>query len=1043
MRFFRISVLIAMLLTLISCGSDSANTAATDEDSISAVQVFEEDGLSHTLGTLEADGDGIPIATAELNQQEPETIYLAGQGIWLVVWEDERDTETTGSDVYARFMRDNGTYCGNEILISNASGQQTSPKVAYDNTRNNALITWQDSRGTGAQGYVYYNTLTLGATFKTSCDTAADVTLGTEKPFGFTPTEAGDSLILREKPVLKYNSAKDQFIFAWVEKRTVPHYVLHSCFGAAFFEQTVNLNSYLGYSYVNAATAATEPLPVNGSNIMRSTEITPTGGYTTFRIEGWTFGTDPEHLDLVEYADIQNPGIACDTSTGECVVAFEARKNIYKLQCNNPDDITVLWTEEELDENKNIYSVLDSTFQTASDETLISAKIAETNNYYPATGYDPVTHRYLIAWERSPIDENSKIMGQLLYSTGGAYGNNFQIGSSYDTDNKQTNPFITYDSVNQRFLTAWEDARTGASSLENIDVYGQFVNGAGDLSGENFPFVTSSYNQQSPSAAFNISNNQYLAVWKDARKADIDNCGSGTQPCGADIYGIRFTIGQPQITIWDSSDQVLNPSLINFGTNNTNTTSQASFKIHNSGDDVLRVDCFTALTAPFSYVSLPTEISACEEGDYLEVLPGTEQSFNVNFAPTVNGTFSGSITIQSNAGYRTINLTGTAQNASIEVPNADNSTIDFGTITVNETSQKTFTLRNNGQVSYNIESISGITAPFSFTGTPFYPIALTSGEEQQFSVTFAPTAAGSFSKTLTVTTDTNVTTTIILKGSATEDTGAGPVMALYDGDSGTALGTSPVLDFGTIPSGGDVRKTLQIRNSGDENLELDCITGVENGFEFLNLTPKLASCDGVFTTIVPGVAVDYTISFSGEGNDTHTNSFTIESNAGTVSVNASCTTVNVENALSVETSTIDFGEVNIGEDPALESTIIKNSSSVDIDILEIDSPVSGLTIEVSSMTIPANGSITANFSFAPSKTDSVDEVVTFVTSSDARVAVRVMGKGEETSSGGTDDEGDNGEPQGGCSAGGSANWALALLAFGSLAKVMIRRKEDN
>ncbi|WP_265822382.1 choice-of-anchor D domain-containing protein [Geovibrio ferrireducens] len=777
MRHFKFLLLILSLLITVSCGSGgSGDTAEFRKGDVSVVQRFVEDGISHTLGTFEEDGDGIAVTNAELNQNEPEVIYLNGHNKWLTVWEDERNAGTPGkgNDIYAKYINADGTPCGSEIIVSSTNGMEVAPKVAFDDVTNIAVVTWQDDRGDATGGKIFFKTMSLTDT------STCTVALGNEKYFGFTNSTPGDGLITRESPFIKFYNGT--FYFVWLEQRAQAHFIEHLCMNTTppnevWAGQTISDHSYLGFASVTTANL-TNPSPF-ASDFMRTadTSSTLTNGSTTMKVTHFESTSDEETIKVERYSNLENPSIDC-SNTGQCMVVFEALKNEHTFGCedNNGDIKPTSWQNLEVDTSSNIYAF---TLPELTDNTgyrRVNSATLSVSNHSPIIKFDSVLQRYLIAWERHATSVKPKIYGQLLSSTGSYYSGNFQIGFDYESvEHGQTNPNITYDSTNGRFLVTWADARTGATSLENIDVFGQFVNGSGSLSGSNFPLTTNQYNQQSPSTAYNAFSQRFISVWADARNLSKNTCGTGSnQPCGSDIYAIRYALGQPQITLYSETGTILNPAQINFGNINTSTTLQKSFRIKNTGDDKLKLKCFSSLSAPFSYINLPSEITACDN-NYQEINPNTEQTYNVTFSPTSNGTFNTSFEIISNAGYRTIYLTGTAQQASIDVPNLTNNTLNFGSANINTSTTQSFRIRNSGQVSYiiNIQSVS----PFLIdtTRSPVLPYTLNAGNEATFYITFNPTTAGSTTRTVTITTDAGISTSFNVNGTgvATSDNNTG------------------------------------------------------------------------------------------------------------------------------------------------------------------------------------------------------------------------------------------------------------------------------
>jgi len=85
---------------------------------------------------------------------------------------------------------------------------------------------------------------------------------------------------------------------------------------------------------------------------------------------------------------------------------------------------------------------------------------------------------------------------------------NIYVGS-----NNQTRPAIAYDSVNNRFLTVWQDEAPG-----NCNIYGQLINGDGTLFGGTISISTADYHQSEPYVAFDATSQAFLVVWGDNRE---------------------------------------------------------------------------------------------------------------------------------------------------------------------------------------------------------------------------------------------------------------------------------------------------------------------------------------------------------------------------------------------------------------------------------------------------------------------------------------------------------------------------------------------
>ncbi|MCK4910653.1 MAG: hypothetical protein KAR83_03375, partial [Thermodesulfovibrionales bacterium] len=173
----------------------------------------------------------------------------------------------------------------------------------------------------------------------------------------------------------------------------------------------------------------------------------------------------------------------------------------------------------------------------------------------PWAATDIYTENMLVVWESQNATDKD-IYGQFIEMQ------NFQtdVGDQIEISTEQFDqsvPRVSFDSVNERFMVIWEDARNTAVNLSNMDIFGQFVDGAnGQLSGSNFSITVNTGNQQQPSVAFgDFDRRKFLITWKDGR-----------DPGNADIYGQLWAFSEaPQLQITDDQDNPIYDQTINFG----------------------------------------------------------------------------------------------------------------------------------------------------------------------------------------------------------------------------------------------------------------------------------------------------------------------------------------------------------------------------------------------------------------------------------------------------------------------------------------------
>ncbi|MEW6714632.1 MAG: hypothetical protein AB1306_06035 [Nitrospirota bacterium] len=169
----------------------------------------------------------------------------------------------------------------------------------------------------------------------------------------------------------------------------------------------------------------------------------------------------------------------------------------------------VVWDDDRSVTNSDIYGQLVNANGTLSGGNFpISTAVNE--QWGSSVAYNSSTNQYLVVWNDLRSGTNWDIYGQLLNANGSLSGGNFPISTAV---NGQYIPSVAYNSSANQYLVVWDDYRSGT----NLDIYGQLLNANGTLSGGDFPISTAAYNQWGSSATYNSSTNQYLIVWSDER----------------------------------------------------------------------------------------------------------------------------------------------------------------------------------------------------------------------------------------------------------------------------------------------------------------------------------------------------------------------------------------------------------------------------------------------------------------------------------------------------------------------------------------------
>ena len=255
---------------------------------------------------------------------------------------------------------------------------------------------------------------------------------------------------------------------------------------------------------------------------------------------------------------------------------------------------------------------------------------------------------------------------------------------------------------------------------------------------------------------------------------------SGTPACGA----FATPVWPPYVP---ENDVTVTPSSLSFGSQATGTTSAArTVTVANNGTAAQTVA--VAVSGPFA------QTSTCGSS----LAAGASCSVGVTFSPTAAGAASGTLTVTVGGSATPVALTGTGV-APGPVLSADPQSLAFASTVVGATTTaQNVTITNTGT---STATVSGVTTSgdFAKSGTC---TTIAAGSSCSLGVTFTPTAAGTRSGTLTVTSNANGSpTTVALSGSgvgSTTNVAAGraatassqvnsaqPASAVTDGDTST------------------------------------------------------------------------------------------------------------------------------------------------------------------------------------------------------------------------------------------------------------------
>ncbi len=300
----------------------------------------------------------------------------------------------------------------------------------------------------------------------------------------------------------------------------------------------------------------------------------------------------------------------------------------------------------------------------------------------------------------------------------------------------------------------------------------------------------------------------------------------------------------------------VSPPSHDFGVVKTGSSAVTTVTISNTGGLTMSVAdlAFTDATAGVSLAATPALPATVAAGGSMDVA--------VRFSPSATGTVATTLTVTSDADNSpgTVSFTGTGVTpARLSVTPSSH---DFGTVRTGSSSSTTITIANIGESDMRLSGLAftGPAAGMSMPATPALPATVVAGGSMDVRVTFSPSATGTVSGGLVVTSDAdNSPVTVGLSG-----TGAAPHLAV----------SPPSHDFGTVKVHASVTTTVTITNDGGWAMSLTdlAFTDAAPGMS-MPATPALPA------TVAAGESLLVRVAFSPSATGTVATTLTVTSDA--------------------------------------------------------------------------------------------------------------------------------------------------------------------
>src|SRR3989475_7264586 len=192
------------------------------------------------------------------------------------------------------------------------------------------------------------------------------------------------------------------------------------------------------------------------------------------------------------------------------------------------------------------------------------------------------------------------------------------------------------------------------------------------------------------------------------------------------------------------------PSSLSFGTVLVGNNSSLQETLTNTGGSSVTISQANVSGSGFSVSGVPATLAA-----------GQSANFNVTFAPQSGGAVTARVPMVSNASNSTLKITLSGTGATPGALSPSSQTLSFGTVRVNgsATQSETLTTPAGPPITGSQANVSRGRG-FSHHG-PNLPLTLIAGQSFTFGTTFAPTAAGSVTGTISLTSDASNSTLTI------------------------------------------------------------------------------------------------------------------------------------------------------------------------------------------------------------------------------------------------------------------------------------------
>ncbi len=601
-------------------------------------------------------------------------------------------------------------------------------------------------------------------------------------------------------------------------------------------------------------------------------------------------------------------------------------------------------------------STQSSNFPTDGSVTALQTSLKGTANAFLAVISQNATTGMTSLAYSSYLGGSETDAGQSVWF--GAVNQIYVTGITTSWDFPRQDNFQPFNGDSDAFVTMLDPTSAGAVSL----LYSTFLGGTAPIG------VTAG----SSGNAVTVDSSGYVYVVGATTTADFPRAGNP-------MNGVQITCSSCQqsppendaFVVKIATSAATNPS-VSFSSANVNFGSQPVGMPNNAQ---LPVAIINTGDAPLSISSI--SITGANSGDFSAVNPepclaspigaGSSCAFEMQFEASVVGIEGAFLSVSDTApgSPQVLALLGTGAGP-LAVPSPPS--INFGSVPVGTTPSQAVTLRNTGNQTLLITNI-GVAgnniAQFPLSADTCSS-SLSPGVSCGFSITFTPSATGTFSATVNVTDNSGnlagAVQVIPLTGTATP---AAPLLNI----SPTALAFAAQAVGSTS---GNQAVTVVNQGSGTLNISAIAITG--SGANNFGIVPAGSNPCPSSGTLASAASCTVTINFTPQSGGTKNASLSLSDNAAGSPQTVSLTGIAVAPAITLSASSLTFGAQPAGTASTPQNVTLSNPGTTSLGISGIvlngTNPTDFIETNNCPQSLGVNASCVITVKFDPSATGS-------------------------------------------------------------------------